>query len=103
MVPPVPTAVYTLHVATLDSPMAMLDRKFKFLIMGPQCFNVPFTMDAPLFGQSRATLNPDDLLLIVQRRYNWTWRDGLWARLHNLARPTATQDWTLSIRNVHHE
>ena len=48
-----------------DNSVVMLAIAFKYFIMGPQGFDVPYTMDAPLFGQTRSTLNPDDLLLIV--------------------------------------
>jgi hypothetical protein len=72
--------------------MAMTVTEFKFLIMEPPGLNVPCVMDAPLFGQLRVSLNPDKLHLIVQRQYGRTWRDLLWARLHTLACPTATQD-----------
>ena len=83
-----------------NDPMIMPTITLQLLILEPQCFEVTSTMEAPVFGQSRATLNPDDLFLIVQRRYDRTWHDGLWARLHEIACPTATQDRTLSIRNV---
>jgi hypothetical protein len=86
-----------------DDPMFMPAIAFKNLIMEPQGFNVPCTMDAPLFGQTRSTLNLDDLFLDVQCCYGRMWRNGLWARLQNLVCPIATQDQMLSIRNVRQE
>ena len=40
---------------------------------------------------------------MIQRRYDRVLRESLWKRLHKLACPTATQDQTLSLRNVRQE
>ena len=73
---------------------------FEVVVLKPQGYEVPCTKDAPIFGQAQATLNPDDMFAIVQRRYNHTWHDGSWQRLDELSCPTVTQCRTRSIRNV---
>ena len=92
--------VHSTHGYVGDNPMTISASDFKVKVVDYNGYDTPCLMEVPIFGQSRATLNPDKLYPMVQRRDDRMMRDDLWNRLPKLACPTATQDWTLSIRNV---
>ena len=76
---------------------------FKAVITEPTGTGVPCELAVPAFGQSTVSLNPDNLYLRVQQRYDRVLGDQLWNRLHVLACTQATQDRTLVICNVRQE
>ena len=84
--------VHTTYGYVGDDPLAMTADGFKAAIVDHNGYDVPCALEAPLFGQNRATLNPDENYPMIQRRYDRALRESLWARLHKLACPTATQD-----------
>ena len=50
-----------------DGPMTMSAKEFKVEIVDHNGYDVPCTIEAPIFSQARATLNPDNLYPMVQR------------------------------------
>ena len=89
--------VHTTHGYLGDDPMTMSASDFKVEVINHNGYDASCLMEGPIFGQSRATLNPDKLYPIAQRRYDRMMRDGLWNHVHKLA------DRTLSIRNIRQE
>lgn len=93
----------TIHVTRgyMDpDPMCMTRKDFVNFVVVPSGQNVPWLMVAPAFGQSNATLNPDELSVVITKHYNRMMRSHLWERLHQLAYPAFVQDRTLALQNV---
>ena len=58
-------------------PMQMTHTEFTNLIVEPSGQNVPCMMVAPAFGQANATLDPDELYPITNKRYDRIMRNHL--------------------------
>ena len=83
--------------------MGMTREKCVNLIVEPSGPNVPCMITAPTFGQSSATLDPDELSIVITKRCDGMMRSHLWERLHQLACPAFAQDRTLALCNMNQE
>ena len=78
------------HGCVGNNPMAMPADLFKLIIVDPIGPEVPCVMEATGFGQSRGTLDSDDLHLTVKRHYGRTFHNKLWTWLHTFTYSAVT-------------